>query len=111
MQCACLSDAIGCPADAVNSPVFCSAENTCVLFGDNAVRLPGQMQFTSSIPGPRRTEFCDLLKSTQLLNRKELEDVFYIKMERLDERYPTVYQLHRSDERIEKNYAKTSAIH
>ena len=32
-------------------------------------------------------------------------------MERLDESYPTVYQLHWSDERIEKNYAKTSAVH
>ena len=32
-------------------------------------------------------------------------------MERLDESYPTLYQLHRSDEWIEKNYAKTSAVH
>src|ERR1041385_810571 len=32
-------------------------------------------------------------------------------MERLDESYPTVYQLHRSDERIEFFYAKTSAVH
>src|SRR4051812_20679435 len=102
MQRACLSDAIGCPADAVHSPIFCSAKNTCVLSGDNAVRLPRRMQFTSSIPGPRRTEFHDLLKSTQLLNRKELEDVFYIKMERINDSCPTVYQLHQSDKRIKR---------
>src|ERR1041385_6211471 len=98
MQCACLSDAIRCPADAVHSPIFCSAKNTCVLSGDNAVRLPGQMQFTSSISGPRKTEFRDLLKSTQLLNRKELEDVFYIKIELIDESYPMVYQWHQLNE-------------
>src|ERR1041385_351570 len=100
----------GCPANAVHSPIFCSAKNTCVMSGDNAVRLPGQMQFTSSIPGPRKTEFRDLLKSTQLLNRKELEDVFYIQIERLDDSYPLVYQLHRSDERIKRIYAKTPAV-
>ena len=31
-----------------------------------------------------------LVESTQLLNRKELERVLYIQMERLDESYPTV---------------------
>ena len=88
---------------------FRSAKDKCVLFGDNVVRLPvgcgavaRRMQFTSSIPGPRRTEFRDLLKSTQLLNSKELEDVFYIQMERLDDSYPMVYQLHQSDERIKR---------
>src|ERR1041385_8964012 len=102
MKCACLSDAIGCPADAVHSLIFCSAKSTCVLSGDNAVCLPGQMQFTSLIPGPRRTDFRDLLKSTQLLNRKELEDVFYTQMECLDDSYPMVYQLYQSDKRIKQ---------
>src|SRR3954466_13837624 len=69
-----------------------------------------QMQFTRPIFGSARTEFRDLLESTLLLNRKELEDVFYLKMERLDDTYPMVYQFHRSDERIKKNYAKTSAV-
>src|SRR3954466_315389 len=67
-----------------------------------------QMQFTRPIFGSAKTEFRDLLESTLLLNRKELEDVFYMKMERLDDTYPMEYQFHRSDERIKK-YVKTFA--
>ena len=69
------------------------------MFGDNAVRLAvgcgavsRRMQFTWPILGLRRTKFRDLLESMLLLNRKEFEDVFYMKMERLDDTYPTVYQ-------------------
>src|ERR1041385_7496682 len=69
-----------------------------------------RMQFTWSISGPRRTEFRDLLKSTQLLNRKELEDVFYIQMERLDDSYLMVYKLHQLDELTKRTYAKTPAV-
>ena len=58
-----------------------------------------------------KIEFRILVKSMLLLNRKELESVFYIKIERLDDTYPMVYRLHRSDKRIKKIYAKTSAAH
>src|SRR3954468_639340 len=82
MQCACLSDAVRLPSECISLRRFRVRE---------------------------KTGFRDLLKSMLLLNRKELEDVFYIQMERLYDSYPIVYQFHRLYERIKKVSAKMSA--
>ena len=104
----------GCTANAVHLADSWSAKNTWDLFGDNAVHLTVRckpMQFTRRFFVPRKKWVRILVKSTLLLNRKALERKLYMKMECLDESYLTVYQLHRSDERIEKIYAKTTAVH
>ena len=44
-----------------------------------------------------------------LLNRKELESVFYMKKLRLVDIFPMMYHLHHSAERFEKTYEKTAA--
>ena len=108
-----MSDAVRFPANAVRFVDSGPAKNTYALFGDNAVRLTvGCGAVSSECSSLRRfrvrgkTEFRDLVKSTLLLNRKELEDVFYMKMERLDDTYPMVYQFHRADGELKRIYAK-----
>jgi len=88
------------------------------LFGDNAVRLhvdavrpPDRYSSLGRFWVREERSSAFLVESTQLLNHKKLERVLYIQMERIDGSYPTVYQLHRSDERIKKNYTKTPAVH
>ena len=88
-----------------------------ILFGDNAVRLTVGCGAVSGecnslrrfwVREERSSAF--LVESIQISNRKELEDMFYIQMERLNDSYQMVHQLHQSDERIKRIYAKTPAV-
>ena len=81
---------------------FVPRKTRAFLFADNAVRLTvgcgavsGECSSLRRFRVRGKTEFRDLVNSTLLLNRKELEDVFYMKMERLDDTNPTAYQLHQ----------------
>ena len=53
-----------------------------------------------------KTEFRDLVNLELLLNRNELEKEIDMKKMRLDDIYPTMYNLPHSDERFRKNAKK-----
>ena len=56
-----------------------------------------------------KTEFRDLVNLKLLLNRNELEKDLYMKKMRLDDIYPTAYNLLHSDERFRKKREKKLA--
>src|ERR1041385_8261091 len=104
----------GAPRMHFTCRFFVPRKTRAILCSDNVVRLTvecgavsGECSSLRRFRVRGKTEFRDLVNSTLLLNRKELEDVFYMKMERLDDTYPMVYQFHRSDEQIKTIYAKT----
>ena len=73
-----------------------------VLVADNAVWLPDECSSLRRFRIREKIEFRVLVKSKLLLNRKELESVFYMKKLRLIDTFPTVYRLDQSDKWIKK---------
>ena len=56
-----------------------------------------------------KTEFRDLVNLKLLLNHNELEKIIDMKKMRLDDIFPMVYHLLRTDKRFRRNHEKTLA--
>ena len=61
------------------------------------------MQYTGRFRGREKQSVRILVNSKKLLNRKELESVFYMKKLRLVDIFPTAYDLNHFDQWFEKN--------
>ena len=83
------------PSDAVRFFVWCSA-------------VFSRMKYPRRFGCREKQSVRISVNSKFLLNRKELERVFYMKKLRLVDIFPTAYRLNHSDQRFAKNSRKNS---
>ena len=78
-------------------------------FSSDAVRLFSRMKYPRRFGCREKQSVRISVNLKLLLNRKELERVFYMKKLRLVDIFPKAYQLNHSDQRFAKISRKTAA--